>query len=105
VTTREDLERRYHAAAHAVQSGVAMELADDERHGNTNPSTSPKQLRTGINMAIVSHGALVRILIAKGLFTEEEYFAELVAGVEDERRQYEERLSARFGGKTKITLG
>lgn len=104
MTTRDDLERRYHAAAHAVQSGVAMELADDERLGNTNPSTSPKQLRTGINMAMVSHGALVRVLISKGLFTEAEYFTELVAGVEDEKRAYEERLNARHGGKTKITL-
>jgi len=104
MTTRDDLERRYHAAAHAVQAGVAMELADDERHGNTNPSTSPKQLRTGINMAMIEHGALVRVLIAKGLFTEEEYFEELVRGVEDEQRAYEERLSARYGGKAKIRL-
>ncbi len=42
--------------------------------------------------------------MAKGLFTEEEYFEELVKGVEDEKRLYEERLSARYGGKTKITL-
>jgi hypothetical protein len=53
-------------------------------------------------MAMIEHGALVRVLIAKGLFTEEEYFEELVKGVEDEKRLYEERLSARFGGK--ITL-
>lgn len=104
MTTRDELQRRYAVAAHAVQAGVAMELADDERTGNTNPSTSPKQLRTGINMALVSHGALVRMLITKGLFTEEEYFEELVRGVEDEQRTYEERLSARHGGKTKIKL-
>lgn len=104
MSTRDELERRYHAAAHAVQAGVAMELADDERNGNPNPATSPKQLRTGINMAMVEHGALVRLLIAKGLFTEEEYFAELVAGVEDEKRAYEARLTARHGGRTKISL-
>jgi transcription termination factor NusB len=104
VTKRDDLQRRYEAAAHAVQAGVGMELADDERHHNTNSSASPKQLRTGVNMAMIEHGALVRILIAKGLFTEEEYFEELVKGVEDEKRLYEERLSARYGGRTKITL-
>lgn len=104
MTTRDELQRRYEAAAHAVQAGVQMELSDDERKNNTNPPTSPKQLRTGVNLAMVSHGALVRVLIAKGLFTEEEYFEQLVLGVEDEKRQYEERLSARYGGKTKVTL-
>lgn len=97
----DDLHRRYLAAAHAVQAGVAMELNDDPptRSGS---AASPKMLRTGVNMAMIEHGALVRLLIKKGLITEEEYMAELVAGVEDERRQYEERLSARYG--TKITL-
>jgi hypothetical protein len=107
MTKRDDLQRRYEAAAHAVQSGVAMELADDERYGNRNSSASPKQLRTGVNMAMIKHGALVRMLIAKGVFTEEEYFEELVKGVEEEKRLYEERLSARYaryGGRTKITL-
>jgi hypothetical protein len=96
MSKRDDEQRRYLAAAHAVQSGVAMELNDDPVSG------TPKHLRTGLNMAMIEHGALVRVLIAKGLFTEAEYFAELVAGVEDEQRQYEARLSARHG--TKITL-
>lgn len=97
----DDLQRRYLAAAHAVQAGVQMELNDDPptRSGS---AASPKMLRTGINLAMVEHGALVRLLIAKGLITHEEYMAELVAGVEDEQRQYEERLSARLGSK--ITL-
>ena len=100
---RDELQRRYAAAAHAVQAGVQMELNDDppSRSGS---AASPKMLRVGVNMAMVEHGALVRVLIAKGLFTEEEYFEELVKGVEDEQRQYEERLTARFGGKTKIKL-
>jgi transcription termination factor NusB len=103
MTKREELQRRYEAAAHAVQAGVAMELNDDppSRSGS---AVSPKMLRTGLNLAMVKHGALVRVLISKGLFTEEEYFEELVKGVEDEKRLYEERLTQRFGGKTKITL-
>jgi transcription termination factor NusB len=103
MTRRDDLQRRYEAAAHAVQAGVQMELNDDppSRSGS---AVSPKMLRTGLNLAMVEHGALVRVLISKGLFTEEEYFEELVKGVEDEKRLYEERLTQRFGGKTKITL-
>lgn len=97
----DDLQRRYLAAAHAVQAGVAMELNDDPPT-NSASAASPKMLRTGINLAMVEHGALVRLLIKKGLFTDEEYMAELVAGVEEEKRMYEERLSQRLGGK--ITL-
>ena len=50
----------------------------------------------------LEHGALIRLLIAKGLFTEEEYFEELVKGVEDEHRQYEARLSARYGSTIRL---
>lgn len=103
MTKRDDLQRRYEIAAHAVQAGVQMELNDDPptRSGS---AVSPKMLRTGVNLAMVEHGALVRVLIAKGVFTEEEYFEELVKGVEAEQAAYEARLTARFGGKTKIKL-
>lgn len=104
MTKRDELQRRYLAAAHAVQAGVQMEMNDDPPSKSASP-VSPKMLRTGVNLAMVGHGALVRVLIAKGICTEEEYFEELVKGVEDEQRLYEERLTARFGGKTKITLG
>jgi sugar diacid utilization regulator len=93
---RERLQQHYEAAAHAVQSGVAMELNDDPASG------TPKHLRVGVNMAMVEHGALVRVLIAKGLFTEVEYFEELVRGIEDEQRQYESRLSRRHGTTIKL---
>jgi hypothetical protein len=103
MTKRDDLQQRYLAAAHAVQAGVQMEMNDDPPTRSGSP-VSPKMLRTGLNLAMVEHGALVRLLIAKGLFTEEEYFEELVKGVEAEKVLYEERLTARFGGRTKITL-
>ncbi len=103
MTKRDDLQRRYEIAAYAVQAGVAMEL-------NDNPPTisqsaaSPKMLRTGVNLAMVEHGALVRLLIKKGIITDLEYMEELVAGVEAEQAAYEARLTQRFGGKTKIRL-
>lgn len=102
MTKLDDLQRRYLAAAHAVQAGVAMEMNDDPPSNSASP-VSPKMLRTGVNMSLVSHGALVRLLIAKGVITEEEYFEELAIGAEAEKAAYEERLSARFGG-AKIDL-
>lgn len=103
MTKRDDLQRRYLAAAHAVQAGVAMEL-NDQPPTILQSAASPKMLRTGLNLAMVEHGALIRTLIAKGVFTEEEYFEELVKGVEAEQAAYEERLSARYGSRTKIKL-
>lgn len=99
MTHRDDLLRIYQTAAHAVQAGVAMDLADDSRQGNTNSSASPKQLRTGLNMAMVGHGALLRLLIKKGLITELEYLEELVSGALDEQLAYEAKLSARHGAE------
>jgi hypothetical protein len=101
MTKRDDLQRRYEIAAHAVQAGVAMELNDNPPSNSASP-VSPKMLRTGVNMAMIGHGALIRVLIAKGLFTEEEYFEQLVLGVEDEQRLYEERLSARYGATIRL---
>jgi len=48
--------------------------------------------------------ALARLLIAKGVITEDEYIEQLALGAEAEQRAYEARLTERFGGKTKITL-
>lgn len=69
---------RYSRAAHAMQSGVAMEM-------NYRPQpTEPKHLRVGVNTALVDHGALVTLLIAKGVFSEvaryEKHIGDLMGG-------------------------
>lgn len=86
-----DFAQRYAELAHAVQSGVAIELQFDSSSG------SPKHLRTGLNLALVMQGTLVRLLIEKGVFTEQEYERALLVGVENEKHAYEARLSERFG--------
>jgi transcription termination factor NusB len=103
MTKRDDLQRRYEVAAHAVQAGVAMEMNDAPPHISQS-AVSPKMLRTGVNLAMVEHGALVRLMIKKGIITDLEYMEELVKGVEQEQHDYEARLSAKYGGKTKIKL-
>ena len=95
----QELRARYSRAAHAMQTGVAHELPVDPSSGN------PKHLRVGVNSALVSHGALVRLLLQKGLITEVEYMEALCEGMEDEVRRYEELIHTLFGGgPTKITL-
>lgn len=83
----EDLHARIHAAQHAMQSGVAMKM-------NIDPGeTAPKHLRVGVNAAMVGNGALVGLLIDKGLITEEEYFGKLAEGMETEKQRYEQVLT------------
>ena len=89
---QEENRQRYLAACHAIQTGVAFEQSRGSDDG------TPKHLRTGVNIAMCDHAALVRLLIAKGLFNEEEYTAALADEAEEEVKRYEDRL----GGK--VTL-
>jgi hypothetical protein len=87
---------RWHKAAHAMQSGVVMEM-----HEKPGP-TQPNHLRVGVNTALADRGSLVRLLISKGVFTELEYLDAIAAGMEIEVAGYEARLSETYG--TKVTL-
>lgn len=92
----EKIARRYEAAAHAMQSGVAVEM-------NHNPKpTEPKHLRVGINAAMVDHAGLAQLLMDKGIITEEEYLAAIAVSMEKEKLRYETYLSRLLGNE--ITL-
>jgi hypothetical protein len=80
-----------------MQSGVAMELGIDPSSG------TPKHLRVGVNTALCDHGALVKLLVSKGIITEEEYFSEAANMMESEVKTYEQRLTRLIG--TTVTLG
>lgn len=81
----------YEAAMHGVQTGIAykIEMAPDEA------GASPKHLRVGIDSAMVSDAALVRLLVKKGLITHEEYMEELTLEANRELERYEEWFRAR----------
>lgn len=89
-------QARYSAAAHAMQSGVAMEM------NYRSAPTDPKHLRVGINVAMRDISSLVTLMISKGLFTEAEYVKALADGMEMEKTEYEVRLSELYGRK--VTL-
>lgn len=91
------LYERYHALCHAMQTGVEYVRQRDESE------TSPKHLRVGMNSALVSNGALVKLLMAKGLITELEYMNVLVDEMEREVKSYETMLSNMMDGAD-ITL-
>jgi hypothetical protein len=81
-------KERYLDAAHGMQSGVAyvMETEPEPKE------TSLKHLRVGVNSAMCNQAALVRLLIAKGLFTPEEYEKEIADEMERERDRYALRI-------------
>jgi hypothetical protein len=81
---------RHSAAQHAMQAGVSLE---QEQRPQAN---SPKHLRVGINTALCDHASLVKLLVGKGLITEEEYAKAIADGMEEEQRRYEERLGVRL---------
>lgn len=87
---------KYEDNAHAMQSGVAMKM-------NIDPSeTTPKHLRVGVNSAMCDHAALVRLLMEKGLFTNNEYVEAVTNEMGREAARYEQWLTEHFGKK--ITL-
>ena len=91
-------QERYTAAAHAMQSGVAMEM---ELPGRSS-ATEPKHLRVGINSAMVDSAALAQLLITKGVINEAEYMEAIATAMEREAARYESELSQRLG--TNVTL-
>ena len=103
-----DFNDRYAALAHALQTGVAHTIELDEKDVKsgkiswTQPGHSQKMLRTGVNMAMIETGAIVRILIEKDVFTLEEYQAHLARMMEEEIARYEADLSQRMGVKVSL---
>jgi hypothetical protein len=90
---------RYLAAAHAMQSGVAYEM----NNAPTDPDWRYKDVRTGVNSAMVDMGGLAALLIEKGLFTKEEYAKAVADAMEREVANYEERANPP-GSTTKISF-
>lgn len=87
----------YEEACHAVQSGVAFEL------GQGSECASPKHLRTGLNLRASEHAGLARLLVRKGLISEEEYLEVVRQAAIMEVNLYEAHLSKIFG--VEIRLG
>lgn len=85
----EAADKRYRAAAHAMQTCVLYKMH------NHPAETSPKHLRTGINSAMVDSSALATLLIAKGIFTEEEYIEAVADAMERELKFYLDELGLR----------
>lgn len=85
-------DRTYPEALHAMQTGVATKA--DLGIGK---EVDPKHLRTGLNAAMSDHGALVGLLVARGVFTEAEYFEAIRLQMNKEADGYQAELSGYLG--------
>ena len=90
--TREEKVARYEALLHAMQSGVRMVMQK-----GILGETMPKHLRVGVNTTKCDHGALVKLLIEKGVITDGEYLDAIMEMMEIEVKTYEEKLSQLLG--------
>lgn len=85
--SQSDYDRYFHAA-HAMQTGVALWMNMEPGESET----TPKHLRVGVNSSMVSDAALTKLLIEKGIFTQEEFMKALADQMELEVAMYESRL-------------
>jgi hypothetical protein len=82
----EEERARLLAAQHAMMAGVGYMIQYDNAEGDL------KHIRTGINTALANCGVIAKLLIDKGIITEEEYFKELADAMERERDSYRKNL-------------
>lgn len=87
----EQYRKQLIAAQHAMQTGIAYIMEYDPK------CVEPKHLRVGINTALVEAGAMAKLLIKKGLITEDEYYQALIEGVGEEVERYKTELKGHLG--------
>lgn len=87
--TKAKTAERYERAAHRVQTAIAFQ---PER-----PRDQYKDLRTGLDMRASDAAGLATLLIAKGIFTLDEYLSAVADAAEREANRQEDELSIRHG--------
>lgn len=100
--TLEEKRQRYAQLGHAVQSGVAQQMEFAGKHFQRDAATEAKHIRVGLNLRACDHAAIAKLLIDKGIITEDEYFDSMIEMLEREVAMYEKELTDKFG--VKITL-
>jgi hypothetical protein len=87
--------KEYTESAHRVQTAIAFLMGHDKDY----KATTPKHLRVGIDMSKSDTCGLVRLLISKGVFTEEEYIAAITKAAQEEADSYEKTVQSVLGHK------
>lgn len=101
--TREEFARKDEALRHAIQTGIMHEMERSYLHHlDENLKRAIKHLRTGLNCAMREHSTVVKLLIEKGIITEQEYFVTHLQELENEVKILEASLQKHFGITVKL---
>jgi hypothetical protein len=92
----EDHSKRYLTAMHAMQTGVSYTIEKKPQQ------VEPKHLRVGVNAAMVDHSGLVKLLLDKGIITEEEYLKAIADAMEEEAEKYRQSAAEIYGPGVKL---
>lgn len=90
--TQEDRDR-YKNALHAVQTGVKTMMHIDYH------DLKVESLRVGVNSAMCDSVALAKLLMDKGIFTQDEYEKYIADEMEREVERYQQRIERHIGRK------
>lgn len=88
----DEYRKRWIDAAHKVQTAIATLM-----NISIYKAVEPKHLRVGIDTQKADQGSLARLLIHKGIFTEEEYLEAIANGMEAEADSYEQEVREKYG--------
>jgi hypothetical protein len=78
----------YEKAGHRIQTALAILWSNDPGLS----LTQPKHMRTGIDLSKSDMGGLASLLIAKGVFTKDEYVEAITKAAEQEADSYEKMV-------------
>lgn len=84
---KEYFNKLYYEYAHKIQTAIAFLISSSNFNAH-----EPKHLRVGIDLLRAEQTALAELLIAKGIFTEEEYMEVIIKGLEKEAERYGDRV-------------
>lgn len=88
---RAAVQARYDVASHRVQTAVGF------AQGLGDTGSSAKHLRTGLDMRAADMHGLVSLLIAKRVFTLDEYLQAMAISAEQEADRYEQVVQKLLG--------
>lgn len=106
-----NLQERYRAAAHRMQSATAFDLTKRlglDRLEILEPEAVNKALkdvRVGLNSAMASAGGLAELLIEKGVFTAEEYNERMTIWMEKEADARVKEVCERYNLPPGVNFG
>lgn len=107
--TDEEFLAEYKRLGHAIQTGIGWKIQLDTGSPDVNSDpnlNAHKHLRVGIDTNKADLGSISRLLVKKGLISDDEFKQAILEGLELEKASYEDQLNERFGlsGSARIKL-